>query len=173
MATTFTKIADYTVGSGGATSIDFTVIPSTYTDLVLKTSIRYSGSIWNNLDLKLNNVTTNMSARFLEGAGSGTPSSFSASTGSNDPNFIGYAPGTNVTANTFTNTEIYFPNYAGSNPKSYSVDAVSENNATTAYMHLAAVLWNSTAAINQITIVPPSGTFVQYSTATLYGVKNA
>jgi hypothetical protein len=173
MATTFTLIGSVTVGAGGASSIDFSSIPSTYTDLCLKTSIRYSGSIWNNLDLKVNNVTTNMAARFLEGAGSGTPSSFSASTGSNDPNFIGYVPGTNVTASTFTNTEIYFPNYAGSNAKSYSVDAVAENNATTSYMHLAAVLWNSSSAINQITIVPPSGTFVQYSTAYLYGVNNA
>ena len=34
MATTFFKIASATVGSGGASSIDFTSIPQTYTDLV-------------------------------------------------------------------------------------------------------------------------------------------
>jgi hypothetical protein len=172
MATTFELIQSYTVGAGGAASIDFTSIPSTYTDLCLKTSVRYSGSVWNNYDLKVNNVLTNMSARFLEGNGA-SASSFSASTGSNDPNFLGYVGGTNLTANTFTNNEVYFPNYAGSNYKSYSVDSVAETNATTAYMHMAAVLWSSNSAINQITLLPPSGTFVQYSTAYLYGVKNA
>ena len=40
MATTFTKIASVTVGSGGASSIDFTSIPSTYTDLCVKLSTR-------------------------------------------------------------------------------------------------------------------------------------
>jgi hypothetical protein len=160
------------VGAGGAASIDFSSIPSTYTDLVLKTSVRYSGSIWNNYDLKVNNVLTNMSARFLEGNGA-SASSFSASTGSNDPNFLGYVGGTNITSNTFTNNEVYFPNYAGSTNKSWSVDSAAETNATTAYLHLAAVLWSNSAAINQITLVPPSGTFVQHSSAYLYGVSNA
>lgn len=172
MANTFELIQAYTVGAGGATSIDFTVIPSTYTDLVLKTSVRYSGSIWNNYDLKVNNVLTNMSARFVEGNGASV-SSFSASTGSNDPNFLGYVGGTNLTANTFTNNEVYFPNYAGSNYKSYSVDSVAETNASTAYIHMASTLWSSSTAINQITLLPPSGTFVQYSTAYLYGVKSS
>jgi hypothetical protein len=40
MATTFIKIASVTVGSGGAASMDFTSIPSTYTDLVIKVSTR-------------------------------------------------------------------------------------------------------------------------------------
>jgi hypothetical protein len=40
MANTFTLIASSTVGSGGAASIDFTSISSTYTDLVVKLSLR-------------------------------------------------------------------------------------------------------------------------------------
>ena len=40
MPTTFTKIASVSVGAGGASSIDFTSIPSTYTDLVVKVSYR-------------------------------------------------------------------------------------------------------------------------------------
>ena len=43
MAVTFTQIASVTVGSGGAASIDFTSIPSTYTDLCIKTSIKEKG----------------------------------------------------------------------------------------------------------------------------------
>ena len=40
MPDTFIKIASVTVGSGGASSIDFTSIPSTYTDLVVVHSLR-------------------------------------------------------------------------------------------------------------------------------------
>ena len=40
MPNTFTLIASSTVGAGGASSIDFTSIPSTYTDLVIKASLR-------------------------------------------------------------------------------------------------------------------------------------
>jgi hypothetical protein len=36
MATTYEIIASVTVGSGGAANIEFTSIPATYTDLVLK-----------------------------------------------------------------------------------------------------------------------------------------
>ena len=44
MADTFVKIATVTVGSGGAATIDFSSIPSTYTDLCIKHSLR-NGSI--------------------------------------------------------------------------------------------------------------------------------
>ena len=77
------------------------------------------------------------------------------------------------TANTFSNFSTYIPNYAGSNNKSYSVDGVTENNATASYQIMYAGLWSNTAAINQITLVPDTLNFVQYTTATLYGIKNS
>ena len=168
MANTFELIASNTVGSGGSASIDFTSIPSTYTDLVLKISGRISiaqiyGSFW----LNINGTTTNRSYRYLEGNGA------SASSGSGTNTNISTGEGNSNTANTFANVELYFPNYAGSSNKSFSVDSVGENNATTSYMDLYAQLWSSTAAINQLTILPESGTILQYSTAYLYGVKNA
>jgi hypothetical protein len=76
-----------------------------------------------------------------------------------------------MTANTFSSTEIYIPNYASANYKSYSVDQVDEGNQTTVYSHLIAGLWSNTAPINQITFTPTSYNFVQYSTATLYGIR--
>jgi len=44
MANTFVKIASVTVGAGGASSIDFTSIPGTYTDLKVVISARGSRS---------------------------------------------------------------------------------------------------------------------------------
>jgi hypothetical protein len=40
MADTYTLISSVTVGAGGASSIDFTSIPATYTDLLIKVSAR-------------------------------------------------------------------------------------------------------------------------------------
>jgi hypothetical protein len=40
MANTYEAIATVTVGSGGATDIEFTSIPGTYTDLLIKSSLR-------------------------------------------------------------------------------------------------------------------------------------
>ena len=168
MANTFELIASSTVGSSGAASIDFTSIPSTYTDLCLKISGRSSshdGTSWAGLAITFNgNAVT---GKRLYGVGSGTPASDSTTP------FGGAISGDTATASTFGNEEIYIPNYAGSAYKSASIDAATETNATAALLMLNAALWSYTAAINQITVTPAAGSFVQYSTAYLYGVKNA
>jgi hypothetical protein len=164
MATTFTKIASVSLGSA-ASSIDFTSIPSTYTDLMVYFSGRVqSGSAYYGR-FYFNNNTTGYTRRLLGGDGSST---FSGAY-SNEYTLVSNE-GT-YTANTFSNFSTYIPNYAGSNNKSYSVDGVTENNATASYQILYAGLWSNTAAINQITLVPDTLNFVQYSTATLYGVS--
>jgi hypothetical protein len=170
MATYF-KIETIEVGSGGASSIDFTAIPSTYTDLVVKYSLRdtYAAA---NLEIwyKFNGATTNYSWRKIQGNGATAISQ----NGNTDPYiYAGIIPGSSgSTASTFANGEIYIPNYASANYKSSSVDVVSEYNGTTAYAILNANLWSSTSAITSITIVPTTA-FAQYSSATLYGISNS
>jgi hypothetical protein len=154
------------VGSGGAASIDFSSIPSTYTDLCLKLSLRSSGAVGDEIfGLTFNNTAGSITSRFLYGQG------VSAASLSNV--YFAQANGSTSTSSTFGNAEIYIPNYAGSTNKSISNDGVSENNATSAVAAFTAALWSQTAAINRITITPNSGSFVQYSTAYLYGVSNA
>jgi hypothetical protein len=170
MANTMTLISSYTVGSGGASSIDFTSIPSTFTDLVLKISVRSdrAASTWDNTQLKVNNSTANMTNRYLSGNGS------SAGSGTLTVSYIGDIPATGATSSTFANQEIYITNYAGSTNKSMSVDSVAETNGSTAYAYFDANLWSQTTAINQLTVFSGNAAnFVQYSTAYLYGVKNA
>jgi hypothetical protein len=166
MPDTFIKIATVTVGAGGAASIDFTSIPSTYTDLVLKISARTSrASLVDAISLSLNGLATNQTSRYLEGDGASATSNSLTS-------FRTLATGNTATANTFSNSEFYIPNYAGSTFKSASSDGVTENNATNAYAWLVANLWSATAAINQITVTDlNSATFLQYTTATLYGIS--
>ena len=172
MANTFELITSTTVGSGGAADITFSSIPSTYTDLCLKLSARTNaaGDTYDNLKVYPNGATTNLSSRYL-GSYSGTTVFSATSTAGIIANA---ADGASATASTFANTEIYIPNYAGSTNKSMSVDAVAETNAADGRQGLTAFLWSNTAAITSLQIVPSAGTsFNQYSTAYLYGVKNA
>jgi len=154
---TFTKIAAVTVGSGGASSIDFTSIPSTYTDLCVKISARGTSSIASNghfYAIALNNSTSNRTQKFLQGDGSGTATGSSSS-------FTSYMDPSDWTSNTFSNSETYIPNYAGSTNKSMSLDVVTENNATTSFAAFYAQLWSDTAAINRVTLTPNAGNFAQ------------
>jgi hypothetical protein len=169
MATTYEKIATVTVGVGGASSIDFTSIPSTYTDIQLVLSGRYSAAATTGYcTAAFNGSTANFSIRGLYGSGSGTPGSFTTPS-----NFVGEIVGDSATASTFSSLSMYIPNYSGSNYKSYSVDSVGENNGTTAQATLTAGLWSVSTAINSISLSPNSGTLKQYSSATLYGIKNS
>jgi hypothetical protein len=169
MANTYEAIATVTVGSGGATDIDFTSIPATFTDLVVKLSLRSNQNlVARGILLKFNGNSLNYSGKLIDGDGT-SAGSFNASTTSIDSIIIN---GTGSTASTFSNTEVYIFNYAGSTNKSVSIDNVLENNATLGYQDLVASLWSDSAAINQITFTIGAGLYAQYSTATLYGIKN-
>jgi len=158
-------IETVTVGSGGQASIVFDVIPADYTDLKFAFSGRLSGSVnWQAVRVRFNSNASGYSQRFLYG-NSGTVESTSRS-----DDFAFYVQGANATANTFSNSEIYIPNYASSANKSFSVDYVNENNSTTNLIGISASLWSNTAAITSISLIPEAGNFVEHSTATLYGI---
>lgn len=172
MANTFTLISSSTAGAGGVASFTFTSIPSTYTDLVLKLSVRSNrATTQDTFKVTFNSSASGYSFKRLYGDGATV-----ASDGATGDTYltVGYSAGNSATANTFGNVELYIPNYAGSNNKSVSTDGVGENNGTTSYAGLFASLWANTAAINSITIEGgTSATLLQYSSAYLYGVKNA
>ena len=174
MPNTFELIASSTVGSGGATSIDFTSIPSTYTDLVVKYSARTNRANTNSdIYLQFNGITT-ATYSFKRIFGDGGSASSDGLTNDAKGGFAGNAAGANATSSTFSNSEIYIPNYAGSTAKSWSVDSVAENNSSSAMATLQAGLWSGTAAITSIKLQDyNAASFVQYTTAYLYGVKNA
>lgn len=166
MPNTYTLIASSTVGSGGASSITFSSIPATYTDLKIDFSIRTDQSSVNeNVYFSFNGSTSNFSARWFYGGGSSGIGS--STTG----RIAGFGNGNTATSNTFGSSSVYIPNYASSNNKSYSGDAVLETNASVAYDGLIAGLWSDISAITSITLTPQTGpNFLQHSTAYLYGI---
>lgn len=165
MASTYKLISSVTVGSGGAATMEFTSIPATYTDLVLKVSPRIS-STNSTTYIDYNSSTSNQVWKRIYNS--------SGSVGNdNGSRQLMYSVTSDYTASTFGNTEIYIPNYASSNNKTSLVDTVQENNSATNGQALIGNMWSDSAAITAIRIVPFSGTFNQYSTAYLYGISNA
>lgn len=164
MAFTYSKLAEVTLASS-ASSISFNNIPQNYNDLKVVCSVRAVTGAVQYVNLSFNGSTASFTSRGLEGDGASAYSYTSTFLG-------GVFVASTYTANTFANNEIYIPNYTSSNYKSYSVDSVTENNATTSFATLLAGLWSNTTAITSITMVLATGASIAAnSTATLYGVK--
>jgi hypothetical protein len=169
MANTYTLLETISVGAAGASSVTFNSIPQTgYTDLIVKVSGRIDyAAIGDYFKIQFNGVTTAYTDRFLYGNGSAAASA----SGSLAESFV---VGASATASTFGNAEIYIPNYTSANYKSFSVDVVNENNATSSLVGFFANLWSNTAAITSVTLTPEgsgSSNFVEHSTFSLYGVS--
>ena len=160
------------VGSGGAASIEFTSIPQDGVDLRLVVSARSSGTFGIGINIKslaitINNDTTtsNYLARNLRGTGSSVVSQAIA-----NYNNAGFLADSDSTANTFASNSIYFANYTSAVSKSYSIDAVSETNATATGQGLWAYSYATTSPVTSLKALIPGDTFVQYSTASLYKI---
>jgi len=156
--------------NASAASVTFASIPqSGYTDLKIVCSTRITGTGGNavaNLMVQFNGSFANFSGRGLGGNGSIAYSSTYTL-----PNVI-LTDTTTATANTFSNSEIYIPNYTSSNNKSFSVDNVIENNATASWMEMDAGLFTTSSPITSITILDYTlgNNIAAGSTFSLYGI---
>jgi hypothetical protein len=167
MANTYIKIASVTVTTSGGL-IEFSSIPQIYTDLCLKVSAQTAYTL-GGADAYLRFQTNaNYYWKKLQNEGSGV-SSYGAN---NTDNAAPWALNGTFTANTFSNMEVYIPNYTASRFKSFIADSIAENNAVATYGVLAADSWNDTSAITNILLSVANG-FIPNSTATLYGISNS
>jgi hypothetical protein len=173
MANTFIKISTLTAGSGGVSSFDFTSIPQTYTDLKLVMSTRTNlTATRDDFQVTFNGVTSAYSRKRILGYDANLVASDQASS---QTSFTPNTSDNGATASVFGSLQIYIPNYTSANYKSFSTEEVSENNSTANWiMGIQAGLWSNTAAITRITATPfSSRVFVEYSSATLYGIKSS
>lgn len=153
--------------TASAASIEFTSIPQDGVDLLLVGSIRITTSTGSQVYVYLNNDSTSANYSMVDLVGNGA----SVSTFAGTQNLRLPANISTTTANTFGNGTIYISNYTSSNAKSISNDAVTENNATTAFQRIEAYKWSGTSAITSITIDWPFGDMVAGSTASLYKIS--
>jgi hypothetical protein len=164
MASTYEPIATTTLGSA-ASSVTFSSITASYTDLVLiSTAGVTAGAV--NFAVRFNSDSgANYSRTVFSGTGSAATSDKNTGLTYTILNDYGYM-------DTTLNTNIigHIMNY--SNSTTFKTTLSRTNNAangTSAVVNL----WRNTAAINRLDILPTSSTFLAGSTFTLYGIKAA
>jgi len=170
---TYTLISSNVLSSSAA-SVTFSSIPATYTDLILKLSVRSDQpGAGRNYFLELNGINSGQqySTTMMFGDGA-TATSLRYSNENSGVRATYGMPGSDTTSNTFSNTEFYIPSYNASANKPISLFGVTENNSTTAYANASAGLWRNTSAITQVKITA-SDNFVTNSSFYLYGISNA
>lgn len=179
MATTYTLISSNVLSSSAA-SVTFSSIPATYTDLVLRASVRTNNASTGDYFIPTINGSTSAiySNTVLYYDNGGNPSS--ANEANVDPTTANYnvnVDAANNTANTFASLEFYFPSYTASQNRPYSQFGVKENNTgigTEAKIYAVASLFRSTTVISSLSFAPlPSKSFVSGSSFYLYGISNA
>ena len=167
MPATYEPIATNTLGSA-ASSVTFSSIPSTYTDLILV--VNGSTTIGSGSRLRIGNGSvdtgSNYSFTFLEGTGTATNTYRNTNVDYLQMNnYSQFAP-----SPTYNTTEIVqIMNYA--NTTTYKTVMNRSNLAQTGVSTMVG-LWRSTSAINVITYYCSNATtFEAGFTATLYGIK--
>ena len=168
----YTLITSVTVGVAGAADIEFTSIPQTYTDLLILMSLRQGGSQTHGFTFNNNTTGGNYYGKRVYGQGQAGYGSDEYN-GANSFNPIGVA-GSSQTSNTFGILQIYIPNYTSNSTfKSMTAFGASENNGNSdAIVVHSSARWQRNDAITSFKITPNTS-YVQYSTAYLYGISNA
>ena len=167
MPATYENIATTTLSSD-QTSVTFSSIPATYTDLVLVCSEIQSdvaGSSFNDGRFRFNGDTgSNYSQTRLRGDGS---SATSARLSNETILYVGMIAQASAGK---TMMILHIMNYANTTTnKTVICRAGAAGLATQAHVGL----WRSTAAINEVSAVYPSQLYKAGSTFTLYGIKAA
>lgn len=172
MANTYTLIASNTLSSSAA-SVTFSSIPNTYTDLVLRWSVRTDyGATRTGFRVAFNSITSGYSETYIIQYNTSTVAS-GTYTGNAYFN-AEYIDGTGATANTFGSGEFYLPSYTASQNKPMSQFSVAEgNSAADTGMYVKAWLLSQTAAISSATLTANAGNFVSGSSFFLYGIKSS
>jgi hypothetical protein len=163
--------------SSSAASVTFSTIPATYTDLVLRCSVRSTHAGGNDL-LQVNfNSDSPTSGTKYSDTYLNTPSM--SQNGGGDTNqsifFQVKFPASSSTSNIFSSTEIYIPSYTVSQNKPMSINNRWENDdSTNADILAMAAYYQDTTAISGITISPYlTASLESGSSFYLYGISNA
>lgn len=177
MPTTYTKIAS-TYLSSSATSISFSSIPSTYTDLVLRmsSSLTVNGT---HMYLNFNNDSSSIYSvtRFVS-----NNTQHSNSTDATELSLLGFTGDARYMTLAYEpariNAEVYITNYTSSTSKAIQGKAAIANEFFASTVGSAAGhmsgLYRNTSAITSIQITNAfSSNFQVYSRFDLYGIKNS
>lgn len=166
MPATYEPIATTTLGSA-ASSITFSSIPATYTDLRIAFVGTESTAGFNYANLRFNADTgSNYSFTYL--TGNGTSAASARNTSQTRIRLTEYGLSNTIPAMILV--DIF--SYAGATNKTILSSSAEDYNGS-GMMEAKVGLWSNTAAINSITLVNLVSNFAIGTTATLYGIKAA
>lgn len=167
MPSTYEPIATQTV-SGSPSSVTFSSIPSTYTDLLVVTQTAFTAAT--DVYFRFNGDTaTNYSYTILYGDGTSAGSARASSASAGILDYYG-----NPTT-TLGNSMMYFNVFNYANTTTYKT-TLSRSSRGSGGTDAIVNLWRSTAAVTSITLGGGSALsqgWVNGSTITLYGIKAA
>ena len=164
MATaTYIPIATQTLGSA-ASSITFSSIPGTYTDLRLVLTCTASAAY--TVTLRFNSDSgSNYSVTTL--IGSGSAASSANQTSQTQMYGLGYVSGVSTTVPSMATYDIF--SYAGATYKTVLMNGATDFNGSGDVENIVG-LWRSTSAITSISIQLTSGNLSTGTIATLFGI---
>jgi hypothetical protein len=164
--TDYESIETVTVGSGGASSVTFSSIPSTYTHLQIRMLARYTSAGATQFPVRFNSDSgANYSDHALRGNGSAASAGADLSETSM---FFDRLPSTSETANVFAGIIIDVLDYANTNKYKTVRTLGGYDNNGSGMIALNSGAWRSTAAVNTIAF---NVAVAQYSSFALYGIK--
>jgi len=162
-----TALATVSVGSGGSSSVSFSSIPSGYNHLQLRAYVLTSGSITTDVVTQFNGDTgANYSSHYFDGNGTTVYSGGSA----NLTSVYAISQG-NATYPSVAILDILDYSNTNKYKTTRSLLGVDANGTTSQFAGIYSGSWRNTAAITSINLTAGSGSFNQYSTFVLYGVK--
>lgn len=169
MAITYTPIATHAVSGSSTTTISFTSIPQTYTDLVLVCNVSASTSY--DLRARFNSSATSLYSATYLSAYSTSSITTARATSQTELNLDYYGTPNTVVGDSIQIINIF--NYA--NTTTYKT-LLSRANRASGGVDAIVNMWRSTSAITQIDLAYYPGatyTFGAGSMITLYGIKAA
>lgn len=164
----FESIATVSVGSGGASTVDFTSISSSYTHLQLR-FIAASSSADMDIWARFNSDSgTNYARHRIYGDGSSVAADAEANS-----NAIDTFGRTGSGTSNFSANVVDILDYANTNKYKSTRSLFGRDSNGSGYMMFSSGLWMNTNAITSISLFPQTGNFTQYSHFALYGCKSA
>jgi hypothetical protein len=163
VATDYESIATTTVGGGGAATITFSSIPSTYTHLQIR--VMTINSAYGNLRFNNDTTAANYYSHLLGGTGAAAYAAAYSSSA--------YFPNTGSTSTSPYVEVMDILDYANANKykTTRGLGGIDVNGSGGTIYGSSSNLWMNTSAINRIDITANTGSFAQYSSFALYGIK--
>lgn len=167
-STAYESIQTVTVGAGGASSISFTSIPSTFKHLQIRGITRASsGNAYTKL--RFNNDSSNVYT-YHSLFGSGTSALTDVALSQNGASAVTVAAGS-LASNIFSGAIIDILDYTNTNKNTTIRDLSGFDSNGGGQVVFGSGLWINTSAITQIDLLISASTYAQYSSFALYGIK--